>query len=91
MSAPYEQPAAEIAFWMIPVGVISGLIAASIGRPLTVRTSTPPAENSRCTSAFYQTRAAWHLRGASADARMPSALGERECRGLSSSKAGGFA
>ena len=52
----------------------SGRIAATCGRPRIVRTSTPPAENSRCTVRFYQSALA------SLECRAYNALGTHEGR-----------
>src|SRR5436190_18382232 len=58
-----------------------GRIAASIVWPRIVRTSTPPAENSRSILArFYQAADGWHLHGPSDDRTMHPALSRGECQ-----------
>src|SRR5881394_988244 len=60
-----------------------GRIAATIVRPRIVRTSTPPAENSRSTHPVLPATDGWHLRGPSADRTMCPALSRGECQELS--------
>src|SRR3954464_2817210 len=60
-----------------------GRIAATIVRPRIVRTSTPPAENSRSTHPVLPATDGWHLHGPSADRTMCPALSRGECQELS--------
>src|SRR5881227_3261168 len=60
-----------------------GRIAATIVRPRIVRTSTPPAENSRATHPVLPATDGWHWHGPSADRTMCPALSRGECQELS--------